>query len=78
MLFRSESSSSTSCCSVIGNIRVSDSQDNIIQNTIEENNVVSVKLQLENNKTDSFPISCVWSALYEDSSVVTFTESELR
>ena len=73
----SESRSSTSSCSVIVNIRVSDSQDTIIQNTIEENNVVSVKSQLENNKTDKFPISCVWSALYEDSSVITFTESEL-
>ena len=50
----SESSSRTSSSSVIGNIRVSDSQDTIIQNTIEENNVVSVKSQLENNKTDSF------------------------
>ena len=71
----SESRYCTSTNSIMENVKVSNSQDIIIE---EDTTVVPAEPNFEDKKKDISLISGVWSALYEDSSIATFTELELR
>ena len=71
----SESRNCTSTNSIMENETVSNSQNIIME---EDTTVVRAQTNFENKKKDISQISGVWGALYEDSSIATFTESELR